>query len=323
MTEPLVQARRLTKYYVLRGGWLGRRQVVRALHWVDVSVYPGETFGVVGESGCGKTTLGRCLLRLVEPTFGEVFFRGENLLQMDRQTLRQRRRYFQMVFQNPYLSLNPRMNVLNLVGEPLVTHTDLRGRALAERVVALLERVGLSGEHLYRYPHEFSGGQLQRVAIARALALNPLFVVLDEPTSALDVSVQAQILNLLQELQAELGLTYLFISHDLSVVQHVGDRIAVMYLGQVVEVGTTEGIFYDGRHPYTQALVSSTPIPDPRARRSRQVLPGSVPSPLAPPPGCSFHPRCAQALPLCATEEPRLLDVGDGHLVACHRVANG
>lgn len=321
MTEMLVQARQLTRHYVLRGGLFGRRQVVRALHWVDLTIYPGETFGVVGESGCGKTTLGRCLLRLIEPTFGEVLFRGENLLQLDRETLRQRRRYFQMVFQNPYLSLDPRMNVLNLVGEPLVTHTDLRGQALAERVVALLERVGLSADQLYRYPHEFSGGQLQRIAIARALALNPLFVVLDEPTSALDVSVQAQILNLLKELQAELGLTYLFISHDLSVVQHVSDRIAVMYLGRVVEVSTTERIFYDARHPYTQALVASTPIPDPQARRTRVVLQGSVPSPLNPPPGCSFHPRCAQALPLCATEEPRLVDVGDGHLVACHRVS--
>lgn len=320
MTEPLVQARRLTHHYVLRGGLFGRKQVVRALQWVDLTIYPGETFGVVGESGCGKTTLGRCLLRLIEPTFGEVLFRGEDLLRLDRETLRQRRRYFQMVFQNPYLSLNPRMTVLNLVGEPLVTHTGLRGPALAERVVELLERVGLSADHLYRYPHEFSGGQLQRIAIARALALHPLFVVLDEPTSALDVSVQAQILNLLKELQAELGLTYLFISHDLGVVQHMSDRIAVMYLGRVVEVSTTEGIFYDARHPYTQALVASTPIPDPQARRTRIILQGNVPSPLNPPPGCPFHPRCPQALPLCAAGEPPLVDVGDGHLVACHRV---
>ncbi|MCX7855223.1 MAG: dipeptide ABC transporter ATP-binding protein [Anaerolineae bacterium] len=319
MTEPLVQARRLTKHYVLRGGFFGRKQIVRALHWVDLTIYPGETFGVVGESGCGKTTLGRCLLRLIEPTFGEVLFQGEDLLQLDRETLRQRRRSFQMVFQNPYLSLDPRMNVLNLVGEPLVTHTGLRGRALAEQVVALLERVGLSADHLYRYPHEFSGGQLQRIAIARALALRPLFVVLDEPTSALDVSVQAQILNLLKELQAELGLTYLFISHDLSVVQHMSDRIAVMYLGRIVEVSTTEGIFHNARHPYTQALISSTPILDPQARRARIVLQGSVPSPLSPPPGCPFHPRCSQALPLCAAAEPELVDVGDGHLVACHR----
>lgn len=320
MNGPLVQARRLTKHYTLRGGLFGRKQVVRALHWVDLTVYPGETFGVVGESGCGKTTLGRCLLRLIEPTFGEVLFQGEDLLQLDRETLRQRRRYFQMVFQNPYSSLNPRMTVLNLVGEPLVTHTDLRGQALAEQVVALLERMGLSADHLYRYPHEFSGGQLQRIAIARALALKPLFVVLDEPTSALDVSVQAQILNLLKELQAELGLTYLFISHDLSVVQHMSDRIAVMYLGRIVEVSTTEGIFHNARHPYTQALISSTPILDPQARRARIVLQGSVPSPLNPPPGCPFHPRCPQALPLCTTAEPELVDIGDGHLVACHRI---
>ncbi len=321
MTAPLVQARQLTKHFALRGGLFGRRQrVVRALEWVDLDIYPGETLGVVGESGCGKTTLGRCLIRLVEPTFGEVFFQGEDLLKLDRATLRQRRRYFQMVFQNPYLSLDPRMTVLDLVGEPLRTHTDLRGQTLVERVTELLVQVGLTADHLYRYPHEFSGGQLQRIAIARALALNPLFVVLDEPTSALDVSVQAQILNLLKELQAEMGLTYLFISHDLGVVQHVSDRIAVMYLGRVVELSTTEHIFADARHPYTQALLSSTPIPEPRARRTRVVLPGAVPSPLNPPPGCAFHPRCFQALPVCATDEPRLVDMGDGHLVACHRI---
>ncbi len=316
----LLQARQLTKHFSLGGGWWHRRLTVRALEWVDLDIYPGETLGVVGESGCGKTTLGRCLIRLIEPTFGEVFFRGENLLKLDRATLRQRRREFQMVFQNPYLSLDPRMNVLDLVEEPLRAHTDLRGRALADRVTELLERVGLAREHLYRYPHEFSGGQLQRIAIARALALNPVFVVLDEPTSALDVSVQAQILNLLKELQVELGLTYLFISHDLSVVQYISDRIAVMYLGRIVELGTAEQIFSNARHPYTQALLSSTPLPDPQARRSRIILPGDVPSPLNPPPGCSFHPRCFQALPVCATDEPRLIDVGDNHFVACHRV---
>lgn len=320
MSAPLIQARRLTKYFSLRSGWWRRSPMVRAVEWVDLDIYPGETLGVVGESGCGKTTLGRCLIRLIEPTFGEIFFRGEDLLKLDRATLRQRRREFQMVFQNPYLSLDPRMNVLDLVGEPLRAHTDLRGRALADRVAELLDRVGLARDHLYRYPHEFSGGQLQRIAIARALALNPVFVVLDEPTSALDVSVQAQILNLLKELQAELGLTYLFISHDLSVVQHISDRIAVMYLGRVVEIGTTEQIFSDARHPYTQALLSSTPLPDPQSRRSRIVLPGDVPSPLNPPPGCSFHPRCFQALPVCATDEPRLMDMGDGHWVACHRI---
>jgi oligopeptide/dipeptide ABC transporter ATP-binding protein len=321
MTEPLVQARQLTKHYVLRGGLFSRRQVVRALHWVDLTVYPGETFGVVGESGCGKTTLGRCLLRLVEPTFGEVLFRGENLLQLDRETLRQRRRYFQMLFQNPYLSLDPRMNVLNLVGEPLVTHTDLRGRALAERVAALLERVGLSADHLYRYPHEFSGGQLQRIAIARALALNPLFVVLDEPTSALDVSVQAQFLNLLKELQAELGLTYLFISHDLSVIYHVSDRVAVMYLGQVVEEAPTDELFSHPLHPYTQALLAAIPSVDPAKRRQRIILEGTVPSPIDPPRGCRFHPRCfARKGPLCAQEQPPSVEQG-GHRVACHLYA--
>jgi oligopeptide/dipeptide ABC transporter ATP-binding protein len=293
---------------------------------VSLAVRRQETLGVVGESGCGKTTLGRCILRLIEPTGGEVLFEGVNILTLGPAEMRRRWRDMQMVFQNPFSSLNPRLNVLSLVSEPLRTHTDMRGEELAARVVELLERVGLKKEHLYRYPHEFSGGQCQRIAVARALALNPKLLVLDEPTSALDVSVQAQILNLLQELQREFSLTYLFISHDLSVVQHISDRIAVMYLGQVVELSTSEAIFPStssghrggALHPYTEALLSSTPVPDPDTQRKRIILEGGVPSPINPPPGCRFHPRCPKVMPLCSQAEPELVDVGNGHLVACH-----
>lgn len=321
MSEPLVQARKLSKYFTLREGLFGRRrQIMRALDGVDLTVNARETVGVVGESGCGKTTLGRCLLRLIEPTSGQVLFRGEDLLKLDRGTLRRRRRDFHMVFQNPYSSLNPRMNVFSLVSEPLRTHTDLQGQALTDRVIELLEQVGLAGEHLYRYPHEFSGGQLQRIAVARALATNPSFLVLDEPTSALDVSVQAQIINLLQALQARFGLTYLFISHDLSVVQHISDRIVVMYLGKVVESSTTHAIFYEAQHPYTQALISSTPVLDPQSRQQRIILPGNVPSPANPPAGCPFHPRCPRRIAICSQVEPPLIEIRAGHWAACHLV---
>jgi oligopeptide/dipeptide ABC transporter ATP-binding protein len=321
MNDRLIEVRELTKHFVGRGGLLRRRrQVVRALDGVDLTVRRRETVGVVGESGCGKTTLGRCILRLIEPTAGQVLFEGQDLLKLDLKALRQRRRDMQMVFQNPYSSLDPRMNVFNLVSEPLRTHTDLRGQALRDQVAGLLELVGLSAGYLYRYPHEFSGGQLQRIAIARTLALNPRFVVLDEPTSALDVSVQAQILNLLGDLQGEFGLTYLFISHDLSVVQHISDRIVVMYLGKVVEASTTDVIFYRAKHPYTQALISSTPVLDPRSRRPRIILPGSVPSPANPPSGCPFHPRCPKAIAVCSQVEPPLIEVEDGHWAACHLV---
>ncbi len=324
MSEPLVEVRGLTKHFVQRSGLFGRRtRVVRAVEEVNLTVRRGETLGVVGESGCGKTTLGRCILRLIEPTAGQVFFEGVDLTSLSREEMRLRRRDMQMVFQNPYSSLDPRFNVLNLVAEPIVTHTDLRGEALTARVEELLARVGLEGDFLYRYPHEFSGGQLQRIAVARALALNPKFLVLDEPTSALDVSVQAQILNLLQQLQRDLGLTYLFISHDLSVVQHISDRIAVMYLGRVVEMSTTDAIFYRAKHPYTEALLSSTPILDLALRRERIILEGSVPSPANPPLGCRFHPRCPRAMDICSQVEPKLEDIGGGHLVACHLVNGG
>ncbi len=324
MNGPLVFAEGLIKHFIQRRGLFGwRAPVVRAVDGVDLSIERQETLGVVGESGCGKTTLGRCLLRLIEPTGGQVLFEGVDLLSLGPEEVRLRRRDMQMVFQNPFSSLNPRLNVFNLVSEPLRTHTDLRGEALVERVLELLGQVGLKEEHLYRYPHEFSGGQCQRIAVARALALNPKFIVLDEPTSALDVSVQAQILNLLQGLQREFGLTYLFISHDLSVVQHISDRIAVMYLGKIVELSTAEEIFGRAYHPYTVALISSTPIPDPDAPRERIILEGSVPSPVSPPPGCRFHPRCPKVNSTCSQLEPGLVDIGGGHLVACHRIDKG
>lgn len=315
----LLEVRDLAKYFAQGKGFFGlRTRPVQAVDGVSLSVKRQESLGLVGESGCGKTTLGRCILRLIEPTSGQVLFEGVNILTLGPTEMRRLWRNMQMIFQNPFSSLNPRLNVLKLVSEPLRTHTDLRGDALSSRVVELLERVGLSREHLSRYPHEFSGGQLQRIAVARALALNPKLLILDEPTSALDVSVQAQILNLLQELQREFNLTYLFISHNLSVVQHVSDRIAVMYLGKVVELSTSETIFGGALHPYTEALLSSTPIPDPDVKKKRIVLEGGVPSSINPPPGCRFHPRCPKVMPLCSQVEPELIDMGNGHLVACH-----
>jgi oligopeptide/dipeptide ABC transporter ATP-binding protein len=318
MQGPLVEIKELTKHFEKREGFFGRRtSVVQALDRVSMTINRGQTVGVVGESGCGKTTLGRCVLRLIPSTAGEVWIDGENVLEMEGEELRTRRQYMQMIFQNPYSSLDPRQSVHNLVAEPLVTHTNVRGSELTAQVLELLRRVGLHEDQIYRFPHEFSGGQLQRIAVARALALNPKFLVLDEPTSALDVSVQASILNLLQELQAELDLTYMFISHDLSVVEYLSDEIVVMYLGRVAERGRTEAIFTDPRHPYTQALLSSTPSVNPEYEGQPIVLEGDVPSPANPPSGCYFHTRCPVAFDRCEEVEPEMVHLGEGHHAAC------
>jgi oligopeptide/dipeptide ABC transporter ATP-binding protein len=319
---PLLETKRLTKIFTSRQGWLSRKERhVHALDDVDISINEQETLGVVGESGCGKTTLGRTIMWLTPPTSGQIFFEGQDIATADKQIQNQLFHEMQMVFQNPYTSFDPRFTVLKCIAEPLVTHTMLRGDALKERVSELLQQVGMPGDIMHRYAHEFSGGQLQRIAIARALATNPRFIVLDEPTSALDVSVQAQIINLLQVLQEELKLTYLFISHDLSVVQHISNRVAVMYLGKVVELNDAQAIF-DGRarHPYSQALLSAMPTVAKEHRQQRIILEGSVPNAADPPPGCNFHPRCPVALPICSQVEPQLDDSAVGHPVACHLV---
>jgi oligopeptide transport system ATP-binding protein len=314
-----VQVRDLVKHFIQAGGFLRRNpRVVRAVDGVSFDIRRRETLGLVGESGCGKTTIGRCLLRLIEPTSGEVCFEGTDVLALSGRRLRRLRRDMQIVFQNPYSSLDPRMSILGIVSEPLQTHTSLSHGQIRDRVVELLEQVGMSGAHIYRYPHEFSGGQLQRIAVARALAVEPKFLVLDEPTAALDVSVQAQVIAQLMELQRNLELTYLFISHNLTLVHYVSQTIAVTYLGRIVEYGQAEEIFESPLHPYTQALLSATPSLDRELRQQRVMLGGSVPDPANPPPGCVFHPRCPRARDACSHEEPQLIDVGDGHLLACH-----
>jgi oligopeptide/dipeptide ABC transporter ATP-binding protein len=320
--NPLVETRDLTKHFAVRRSMLKRDgRHVRALEKVDLAIEERETLGVVGESGCGKTTLGRVVLRLIPPTAGQVLFEGQDITSLGHRQIQRLRSNMQMVFQNPYDSFDPRFSVLKSISEPLKTHTRLRGMDLIARAGELLEQTGMPGDIIHRYPHEFSGGQLQRIAVARALALNPKFIVLDEPTSSLDVSVQAQIINLLQVLQREKKLTYMFISHDLSVVQHISDRIAVMYLGTVVELSTTEAIFQAALHPYTKALLAAAPSLDPEYRQERLVLEGGVPDPADPPPGCGFHPRCPVVMAKCSSLEPRLVDAGNGHLVACHRVS--
>jgi peptide/nickel transport system ATP-binding protein len=313
----LLETRALKRHFPVRGTLFGKRQFVRAVDGVDLQVQPGETLGIVGESGCGKSTLGRLLLRLLEPTSGEVWFGGENLQALNAKALRQKRREMQIIFQDPYGSLNPRMRVGTIVGEGIEIHRLASGAEKKRRVIQLLERVGLRSDAYDRYPHEFSGGQRQRIGIARALAVEPRLIVADEPVSALDVSIQAQIVNLLQDLQDEMRLTYVFIAHDLRVVEHISHRVAIMYLGKIVELADSADIYRNPRHPYTRALLSAVPIPDPKARRERMVLPGDVPSPINPPPGCSFHPRCPYAEDRCRTEEPRLLGT-KGHAVACH-----
>ncbi|MFO7260366.1 MAG: ABC transporter ATP-binding protein [bacterium] len=318
--DALLVVRGLTKYFPLRRGLFGRvRGYVRAVDGVSFWLRRGETLGLVGESGSGKTTAGRTILRLIEPTAGSAFFAGRDIFQMDSRELRRFRRRAQIVFQDPFGSLNPRMTVGDMLGEVLRVHRLARGSAVRDRIVELLELVGLSPAHAARYPHEFSGGQRQRIGIARALAVEPDFVVCDEPVSALDVSVQAQVLNLLRDLQDRLGLAYLFIAHDLSVVEHVSHRIAVMYLGRIVEIGTAEQVIRSPRHPYTRALLSAVPVPRPGGRKGRIVLTGDVPSPVAPPPGCPFHPRCPHPLrdADCAAIAPPLAEKAPGHFAAC------
>ena len=317
---PLLRVQNLVKRFPIRSGVLSRvTEQVHAVDGVSLDIQAGETLGLVGESGCGKSTTGRCILRLIEPTEGEIWFEGRNVTQLDKRSQRALTRDMQIIFQDPFASLDPRMQVGRIIGEALVIHRLARNaRERQDRVVQLLETVGLHPDHLHRFPHEFSGGQRQRIGIARALAVNPKLIVCDEPVSALDVSIQAQVINLLEDLQRQLGLTYLFIAHDLSVVEHISARVAVMYLGRIVEVAPSRALYTMPRHPYTEALLSAVPIPDPTVQRKRIVLKGDVPNPIQPPPGCHFHPRCPRAEARCRTEAPVLRDMADRHQVACH-----
>lgn len=316
----LLQVKGLTKYFPIKGGLLSREVGrVHAVDGVSLSIAAGETLGMVGESGCGKSTTGRCILRLIEPSAGEVRFNGQDVTAMNPQALREVRRDMQIIFQDPFASLNPRMSVEAIIGEALTIHKLTKSPSEYQaRVVDLLETVGLNSDHMRRFPHEFSGGQRQRIGIARALAVSPKLIVCDEPVSALDVSIQAQVINLLEDLQAKMGLTYLFIAHDLSVVEHISNRVAVMYLGRVVEIAPSRDLYTRPKHPYTEALLSAVPIPDPKAKKQRIVLTGDVPNPVNRPTGCHFHPRCPKATERCKVEEPVLKNVGTLHQAACH-----
>jgi len=325
LSPPLLEVNNLVKHFPVKSGVLSKVQAyVRAVDGVSFNLAAQETLGLVGESGCGKSTTGRALLRLIEPTSGEIRFDGTDIVTLEPEAMRRLRRRMQIIFQDPYASLHPRMTVGNIIGEPLRVHHIAKGAERDDRVANLMHQVGLRPEHRRRYPHEFSGGQRQRIGIARALALNPQLIIADEPVSALDVSIQAQVINLLEALQAEFGIAYIFISHDLSVVQHSCDRIAVMYLGEIVEIAEADELVMAPQHPYTAALLSAVPVPDPKAKRgkTRVILKGDVPSPVDPPPGCRFHTRCPYKEERCVTEPPVLRETHTGHAVACHFPGN-
>ncbi len=320
--EVLLEVRDLVKHFPIRQGIIFTKQIgaVQAVDGVTFDIHKGETLGLVGESGCGKTTVGRLILRLLEATSGDIYFDGKNIPALPKQEMRELRKEMQIIFQDPYGSLNPRMTVGDIIGEPLHIHKLARGAEREKRVREILETVGLSAFHARRFPHEFSGGQRQRIGIARALAVSPRLIIADEPVSALDVSIQAQVINLLEDLQEEFGLTYLFIAHDLSVVKHISDRVAVMYLGKIVELTNKDELYRNPKHPYTQALLSAIPEADPTIKKDRILLKGDVPSPINPPAGCRFHTRCPKVMDICKVEEPEWVDSGNGHYVACHLV---
>ncbi|SDC30329.1 MULTISPECIES: ABC transporter ATP-binding protein [unclassified Candidatus Frackibacter] len=319
MGEALLEVKGLKKHFPIKGGILSKTvNTVKAVDGLNFIVEEGETLGLVGESGCGKSTTGRVLLRLLEATEGEVIFNNQNIFDLGKREMRSLRREMQMIFQDPYASLNPRMTVGDIIGEAMAIHGLAKGKDKERKVRELLEKVGLTAQQMRRYPHEFSGGQRQRIGIARALAVDPKIIICDEPVSALDVSIQAQVINLMEDLQEELGLTYIFIAHDLSVVKHISDRVAVMYLGKMVELADKEELYSNSQHPYTKALLSAIPLADPTANREKIILEGDVPSPINPPSGCSFHPRCPFAKDICSQEEPEFVDRGNGHFVACH-----
>ena len=319
MSEVLLNVENLCQYYKVSKGLFGKTQYVKAVDGVNFQVYKGEVFGIVGESGCGKSTLGKTICKLIEPTSGKIEFEGRDITNLSRKEMREVRKDMQMVFQDPYASLNPRMSVRNIVAEPLKIHGLDTGRQETDKkVIELLQKVGLDSYHAVRYPHEFSGGQRQRIGIARAIAINPKLIIADEPVSALDVSIQSQVLNLMNRLKWEMGLTYIFVAHDLSVVEHISDRVGVMYLGNFVEIADKESLYVNPLHPYTQALLSAVPIPDPTIKRERIILQGNIPSPLNAPKGCKFHTRCPKCMDICAEIPPEKKQVDKTHCVYCH-----